>query len=334
MIRLVALILAFAAAGVASATYSIVARDGETGQLGVAVQSHWFDVGSVVPWAEAGVGAVATQSLAEISYGPMGLDLMRSGKSAGDAFEALRSVDPAPEVRQVAMIDADGRVLSFTGDSCIPVVGSVSHVNKNGDSWACQANMMHLEGVAEAMSDAFEESAGEPLSERMMRAMEAAQKAGGDVRGKQSASILVVSGERGAGWRGREMDLRVADHTEPLKELRRLLDLHRAYDEMNAGDRALEEDDLGAALEHYHAAQELNPTNVEMSFWTGVTLAGNGRVEEAIPFFRTAFNDPNGTKSGAEGGSDWPGLLRRLPQSGLFPDDDELIERILTEAGH
>ncbi len=332
MTRLFALLVSLLVAHAASATYSIVARDGETGQMGVAVQSHWFDVASVVPWAEAGVGAVATQSLAEISYGPMGLDLMRSGKGASEALEALLAVDPAANVRQVAMIDADGFAAQHTGESCIAVVGSAASTNAAGDAWACQANMMHEGGVAAAMSDAFNASAGEPLSERMMRALEAAQGAGGDVRGRQSASILVVSGERGAGWRGREIDLRVADHPQPLAELRRLLDLHAAYEEMNAGDRALEHDDLPAALAHYRRAQELNPTNVEMSFWTGVTLAGNGRVDESIPFFRTAFADPNAVSTPADGGSDWPALLERLPASGLFPDDADLIHRILTEA--
>ncbi len=194
MIRFLGVMLVLACASAASATYSIVARDGKTGQIGVAVQSHWFDVGSVVPWAEAGVGAVATQSLAEISYGPMGLDLMRSGKSASEALEALTSVDPGQAVRQVAMIDADGVVVQHTGDSCIAVAEHTSGTSDDGDAWACQANMMHFAGVAEAMSAAFEASAGQPLAERMMAAMDAAQAAGGDIRGMQSASILVVSG--------------------------------------------------------------------------------------------------------------------------------------------
>lgn len=313
-------------------TFSIVARDGATGEMGVAVQSHWFDVGSVVPWAEAGVGAVATQSLAEPAYGPRGLDLMRSGMGAQAALSALTGADPGQAVRQVAMIDATGGLAQHTGTSCIATASQAHGSTGDGTVWACQSNMMHRPGVPEAMSTAFENAAGEDLAERLVRALEAAQRAGGDIRGKQSAAILVVSGELGEGWRGRELDLRIADHPAPVKELRRQLELSRAYEHMNAGDRALENNDLAGALAHYHAAQDLNPTNVEMSFWTGVTLAGNGRVDESIPFFQAAFADPARLKDGSDGGSDWVLLLRRLPDSGLFPDDADLIDRIITEA--
>jgi len=314
------------------ATYSIVARDGATGQLGVAVQSHWFDVASVVPWAEAGIGAVATQSLVERSYGPLGIELMRAGEPAEQALTALVAIDAAERYRQVAMIDAAGEIAQHTGASCIAEAGQVSGRNDAGDSWACQANLMHEDGVPGAMSRAFQDASGQPLAERLMRALEAAQDAGGDARGKQSASILVVSGDRGESWRGRLIDLRVASHPRPLHELRRLLTLHRAYEHMNSGDHALEQGDLAGALEHYNAAQELEPMSAEMAFWTGVALAQEDRVEDAIPFFQKALADPNATKPPEEGGSDWPEVLRRLPAAGLFPNDHALIERILTAA--
>lgn len=313
-------------------TYSIVARDAVTGELGVAVQSHWFDVGSVVPWAEAGVGAVATQSLVRVSYGPLGLELMRGGLPAPEALDALRAVDDGADLRQIAMIDAAGRVTSATGGAAIAEVSAFSEYTSTY-SIACLANMMHDPGVANAMAAAFKNAPeGSDLAERMMLALEAAQQAGGDIRGMQSASILVVGGEKGDGWRGRHLDLRVADHTQPLAELRRLVTLHRAYSQMDLGDTAMEQGDFLQALVHFNAAQELNPDHVEMAFWTGVTLAKNGRADESIPFFRRALADPNAGKPKAEGGSDWAELLRRLPASGLFPDDHELIARILKDA--
>ena len=314
------------------ATYSVVARDGATGRLGVAVQSHWFDVASVVPWAEAGIGAVATQSLVERSYGPLGIELMRAGEPAPNALRALVAIDKAAHYRQVAMIDAAGNIAQHTGADCIREAGHVSGETDDGDAWACQANLMHEPGVPLAMSHAFRESKGQPLAERLMLTLEAAQHAGGDARGKQSASILVVSGDRGETWRGQLVDLRVASSDTPLEDLRRLLTLHRAYEHMNKGDHALERGDLPAALKHYNAAQELDPSSYEMAFWTGVALAQNDRVDDAIPFFRKAFADPKMNRPPARGGADWPELLRRLPESGLFPSDRDLIQRITSEA--
>lgn len=299
-------------------TFSIVARDKKTGQLGVAVQSHWFSVGSVVPWARSGVGVVATQSLVDVRYGPMGLALMGGGRNAGEALKALTASDEARDVRQVAMIDVHGGVAVHTGGRCIAVAGDATGTAPDGSVYSAQANMMAHPGVPEAMARAFEGAQGD-LADRLMAALHAAQGAGGDIRGRQSAAILVVRGEStGQEWRDRIVDLRVEDNPRPLVELDRLLTLNRAYEHMNAGDGAIEHGDSDAALREYAAAMDLAPGNAEMVFWTAVSLVNAGRVDEAMPYFAKAFAD----------GADWRQLLRRLPASGLFPDDEALIERI------
>lgn len=299
------------------ATYSIVARDGKTGDFGVAVQSHWFQVGAVVPWAEAGVGAVATQSFVEVSYGPEGLALMKQGLSAQEALDRLVKADEERDVRQVAMIDAKGRVAAWTGPKCIRAAGHAT-----GDGFSVQANLMDKDTVWPAMKKAFEESEGD-LAERMLAAMEAAQNEGGDIRGKQSAAILVVRAKPGEQpWADRLVDLRIADHPEPLKELRRLLDLHRAYESMNAGDVAMAEGDTAAANRHYSQAASLAPQIEELPFWQAVTLFSVGQEDEALPIFRDVF-----TRN-----ADWTRLVPRLPASGLLPDDPEKIEKILSVA--
>lgn len=300
------------------ATYSIVARDPETGQLGVAVQSHWFSVGPIVPWAEAGIGAVATQSFVEPSYGPLGLALMKAGRSAPEALAGLLAADPHPEVRQVAMIDAAGRVAAHTGENAIVAAG-----HQTGENYSVQANLMESATVWPAMADAFEAAEGD-LAARMLAALEAAQAEGGDIRGRQSAAILVVSGEpTGKPWVDRIFDLRIEDHPEPLVELARLLDLARAYRDMNAGDEAMTEGDVAAAVERYNAAMQRVPDNAEMVYWTAVTLAGEGRIDEALPLFERAFAaDPR-----------WAVLTPRLVAAGLLPDDPTLMERILALPG-
>jgi len=203
------------------ATYSIVARDSATGELGVAVQSHWFSVGAVVPWAEAGVGAVATQSFIDPSYGALGLDLMRAGKSAPEALAALLAADAQRDVRQVGMVDARGRVARHTGRLCIPAAG-----DQAGAQYVVQANLMERATVWPAMARAFEAATGD-LAERLMAALEAAEAEGGDIRGRQSAALLVVKAHStGRPWADRRFDLRVEDHPEPLPELRRLLRLN------------------------------------------------------------------------------------------------------------
>jgi len=298
-------------------TFSIVARDPNTGELGVAVQSHWFSVGPIVPWAEAGVGAIATQSFVDSSYGPLGLALMRAGRSAPDALKALLAGDEGREVRQVAMIDALGRVDAWTGKNDIQAAGH--HV---GRDYSVQANLMMNDRIWPAMAAAFEATKGD-LAERMLAALDAAQAAGGDIRGRQSAALIVVSGKpTGQAWKDRVFDLRVDDSAEPLKELRRLVTLQRAYNHMNAGDLAVEKKDNEGALREYGAAEQLVPDNAEMIYWHAVALVNMGRVEESLPLFRRVFQmDRN-----------WATLTPRLPKSGLLPDDPKLIERILSVA--
>ena len=296
-------------------TFSIVARDPATGELGVAVQSHWFSVGSIVAWAEAGVGAVATQSFVDPSYGKNGLDLMRSGRSATDTVKELLAKDEAREVRQVAMIDAQGRVDAFTGKNDIQAAGHIV-----GNNFSVQANLMLNDKVWPAMARAFENTKGD-LADRMMAALDAAQLAGGDIRGRQSAALIVVTGKpTGQAWKDRTFDLRVDDNPEPLKELRRLVTLQRAYNHMNAGDLAVEKKDNEGALREYSAAEKLVPNNAEMIYWHAVALVNMGRVDESLPLFRKVFGmDPN-----------WRTLTPRLPKSGLLPDDPKIINKILS----
>jgi len=295
-------------------TYSIVARDAATGQMGVAVQSHWFSVGPIVPWAEAGVGAVATQSFVRVDYGPEGLALMKQGVAAPEALERLVAADEARDVRQVAMIDSAGRVAAHTGSKCIQAAGH--HVGKG---YSVQANLMLDSGVWPAMSRAFESARGD-LAERMLAGLEAAQAAGGDIRGRQSAAILVVKGARSdKPWTDRVLELRIEDHPEPIKELRRLVQLWRAYEHMNAGDLAVEKNDIDAAVKQYAAAEAMFPDMHEFIFWHAVTLAQKGRLDEALPLFGQAFLlQPS-----------WHILVPRLPASGLLPADEKTIQKIL-----
>lgn len=295
-------------------TFSIVARDPATGELGVAVQSHWFSVGSIVAWAEAGVGAVATQSFVDPSYGPLGLSLMRTGKSGPDALKSLLAGDEGRDVRQVAMIDAQGRVDAWTGKNDIQAAGH--HVGKD---YSVQANLMLNDKIWPAMAKAFESTKGD-LADRMMAALDAAQAAGGDIRGRQSAAIIIVTGKpTGLPWKDRTFDLRVDDSPEPLRELRRLITLQRAYNHMNAGDLAVEKKDNEGALREYGAAEKLVPDNAEMIYWHAVALVNMGRVDESLPLFKRVFTmDRN-----------WIELTPRLPKSGLLPDDPKLIERIV-----
>ncbi|MFQ5550884.1 MAG: DUF1028 domain-containing protein, partial [Gemmatimonadales bacterium] len=285
-----------------------------TGQLGVAVQSHWFSVGSIVSWAEPGVGAVATQSFVDPAYGPLGLDLMRSGKTAEAALTSLLAGDARPDVRQVAMVDADGNVVVHTGANAI-----IEACDRVGDGFSVQANLMLKPTVCDAMYGAFSTASGD-LGERLMAALEAAQAEGGDIRGAQSAAILVVSGDRSTpAWGGRVYDLRIEDDPEPVKEMRRLLTVAKAYNYMNQGDEFMTEGDVQRAVEAYGAAEAMLPDNHEMVFWHAATLVGIGRVDEALPLFRKAF----------EMWPDWRTLVPRLPAAGLLPDDPELIERIV-----
>jgi uncharacterized Ntn-hydrolase superfamily protein len=262
-------------------TYSIVARDPGTGELGVAVQSHWFAVGPIVPWVRPGVGAVATQSIAEPAYGPNGLDRLAAGEAPGSALDALLAADDRSRFRQVAMIDAHGVVAVHTGPGCIAHAGHVA-----GGQFSAQANMMSSPEVWPAMAAAFE-AAGGHLSRRLLAALEAAEGHGGDARGRQSAA-LVVAPPDGDGWR-RAIDVRVDDHPEPLAELGRLLDLAEAYALAGEGDELVGEGRHDEAGERYRRASELAPDNHELLFWSGLAAAQAGdlaagmqRVREAI----------------------------------------------------
>jgi len=296
-------------------TYSIVARDPATGEMGVAVQSNWFSVGSLVSWAEAGVGAIATQSFVNASFGPRGLELLKEGRDAQSVLEELIGSDEGRDMRQLAIIDAQGRVAAWTGQACIPDAGHYT-----GENFSVQANLMLNDTVWPAMAAAFRSAEG-PLAERMVAALEAAQEAGGDIRGKQSAAILVVRGEStGKVWEDRLIDLRVEDHPEPVKEIRRLLTMFRAYEHMNNGDLALEHNDIDGALREYGAAQEMFPDNLEMKYWHAVSLANIGRVDQSLPIFREIFRRD----------SNWRTLSERLPSIGLLTVSEADLQRILS----
>src|SRR5579875_2113160 len=276
-------------------TYSIVARDPATGQLGVAVQSHFFSVGSVVTWARPGVGAVATQANARLDYGPRGLELMAAGRSAPDALEELRAADPGAAFRQVAMVDAGGEVVGYTGPNCIRYAGDVQ-----ADAVSCQANIMTREGVPEAMLDAFLWRSG-PLAERLLAALVAAEEAGGDLRGRQSAALLVVPGS-GEPWET-VVSLRVEDDEDPLDELARLLRLHAAYRLVGEGDEASARGDVAAAAERFRRAAELADDEPEIRFWGALGMAQSGDEDAAL----------RGLAEVCAEDAAWRELLARLP---------------------
>jgi uncharacterized Ntn-hydrolase superfamily protein len=331
-------------------TFSIVARDPQTGEIGVAVQSHWFAVGQSVIWAEAGVGAVATQSFIDPSYGPRGLFLMRTGTDAQHAMMSLIAADPNSNVRQLAFVDAQGQVASWTGLKDIQAAGNACGAPPNtvpggdatGDSasgggvwcvgtdFSVQANLMSNDKVWPAMAKAFQEAKGD-LAERMLAALDAGQAAGGDIRGRQSAALIVVKAKSsGKPWEDRIFDLRVDDADYPLKELRRLVALQRAYNHMNAGDLAVEHKDNEGALREYSTAEEIASKTVgvlpsrlaEMIYWHAVALINMGRIDESLPLFKKVFAmDAN-----------WATLTPRLPKSGLLPNDPRLIDKIVAQA--
>ena len=297
-------------------TYSIVAYDEKTGQLGVAVQSHWFSVGTVVPWAKAGVGAVATQSIAEPSYGPKGLALMEQGIPADEVLQSLLAKDSGENVRQIGMVDANGNVGAHTGARCIRYAG-----HKIGKHYSVQANIMEKPTVPNAMSKAFENAKGD-LAERMLVALEAAEKEGGDLRGKQSAAILVVSGNpSGDAWKDRIVDIQIGDHHDPLGELRRLLNISKAYHHAQKGDEYMEKDKMDLALQEYSLAANLYPENPELPFWTAVTLAQTGELEKALPIFKDVFSKNKSLRE----------LIPRIIESGFLKDDQEMVDQILNQ---
>ncbi len=279
-------------------TYSIVARDGDTAELGVAVQSHWFSVGPIVGWARPGVGAVATQANVELSYGPRGLALMSQDASAQQALERLTGADAGASSRQVAMVDTHGRVAAHTGSDCMPAAGHVT-----GEGVSCQANIMANDSVWGAMLETFTAARG-TLRDRLLGALDAAEAAGGDLRGRQSAAILVVPGA-GEEWES-VVSLRVEDHPEPLLELRRLCELHDAYVVAGDADALAGEARHEEAAALYRAAAAMAPESDELRFWAGLGAAHLGDVEEGVRLVADAIAVQPG----------WRELLGRLsPQA-------------------
>lgn len=275
-------------------TYSIVARDSDTGEMGTAVQSHWFSVGPIVPWARAGVGAVATQANAEVSYGPLALELLANGASAPDALAQLLAADPGSATRQVAIVDIAGAVAAHTGCECIAFAGDCQ-----GEGVSCQANIMASERVWPAMLEAFEGHQGS-LTARLLAALQAAELAGGDVRGRQSAALLVVPAE-GTPW-DTVVSLRVEDHPEPLVELARLNRLHDAYVLAGLGDERVGEGRHDEAATLFLRASELAPESHELRFWAGLGAAQAGDMDVALAYVKEAIAAQPG----------WRELLRRL----------------------
>src|SRR5579875_3128113 len=289
-------------------TYSIVARDPANGQLGVAVQSHFFSVGSVVTWARPGAGAVATQANARLEYGPRGLELMSEGRSAAEALEALRAQDPGAAARQVAMVDASGGAAGYTGENCIRYAGDVQ-----ADAVSCQANIMTREGVPEAMLDAFLWRSG-PLAERLLAALVAAEEAGGDLRGRQSAALLVVPGS-GEPWET-VVSLRVEDDEDPLGELTRLLRLHGAYAMLGEGG-ATAQGEAASAADRFRRASELAAGEREIRFWGALGMAEAGDEDGAVrELSAICAEDPA-----------WRELLARLPDE-IGPAAERLLARL------
>jgi uncharacterized Ntn-hydrolase superfamily protein len=261
-------------------TYSIVALDTQTGELGAAVQSHWFSVGSLCTWARPGIGAVATQSVVEPAHGPHALDRLEHGEDAPAALASVLGYDPLARVRQVGVVDANGNIGVHTGPDCIPEAGHAT-----GEHWTCQANMMARATVPDAMSAAFGAAPGD-LAGRLMTALEGAEAEGGDVRGRQSAALLVApaAGER---WLAR-VDLRVEDHEDPIGELRRLLGLQRAYELAGEADELMGEGRADEAAGRYVRASELAPESDELLFWAGLAIAHSGDIARGADAVRRA----------------------------------------------
>jgi uncharacterized Ntn-hydrolase superfamily protein len=296
-------------------TYSIVARDPATGEFGVAVQSHFFGVGPVVPWLEPGIGAVATQATVNVSFGPMGLELLRSGQGAEEVVARLVASDSAAEKRQVAVVDAHGRAAAHTGAGCIPAFGHVI-----GDGFSVQGNLLRADAVWQSMATAYEGAAGRPFWERLLITLEAAEENGGDVRGRQSAALVIVAAEVTPDpWAGRLLDVRVDDHADPLRELRRLAAMSEAYRLM--GELESPSNDERPMDERYAEARAMAPDAMELVFWRGIALANSGNERAARDELSIAF----------AADATWRETLRHVAAAGLVGTNPALIERLLAE---
>ena len=290
-------------------TYSIVARDEKTGDMAVGVQSHWFSVGTSVSWAEAGVGAIATQSLTQKSFGFRGLALLKAGKTAPETLDILLSDDPNREDRQVGIVDSKGNVANFTGRKCMAFAGEI-----RGRNYAVQSNMMETDQVPAAMSQAFEANANLPLAERILAAMKAAQKAGGDIRGEQSAAILVVKGQAtGKPWDDNHLvDLRVDDNPNAIAEMERLMRTFRAYEQMDNGYLALEKNARDSAMRKFETAMRMLPENLEIQYWVAIESANGGDMKRAASLLHGIFARA----------PVWRELTRRVHQAGILRVED------------
>ncbi len=294
-------------------TYSIIALDPATGMVGVGVQTHYFAVGRLVPWAEAGVGAVATQAFVNPDYGPGGLDAMRQGMDPGEALAKLLEQDEGRDSRQVAMLNTEGVGAVHTGTACLAAAG-----HRCGDGYSVQGNMLRSDKSFDAMAEAYDRAEG-VLAERLLQALEAGELAGGDARGRQSAALLVVSGDKQSRrWHGVELDLRVDDHPMPLLELRRLYDVHRSYGAMRDATSAVAEDDLKLALRHLAEAERLCPDNPEFAFWVALRMVAS-HEQQAYELLQSVFKTEPGFRD----------LLQSMPGSGMLPEDPALVARLL-----
>ncbi len=296
-------------------TYSIVARDPETGRFGVAVQSHYLGVGPVVPWLEAGVGAIATQASVNISFGPIGLEMLRAGRSASEVVAALVASDPEAKARQLGVVDAGGRSAAHTGAECIRACG-----HRLGEGYTVQGNLLERDTCWPAMAAAYDSALAEgaPFVERLLRAMEAAEAEGGDVRGRQSAAIMVASADlQQAPWRGRLLDMRIEDHPDPVPELRRIVTMQLAYNLLD--DEGDEARSGRSAAERYALARQMAPHAYELVFWGGVQLAISGDLDGARRELATAF----------AADTRWRTTLQHLADSGREGITPELATALL-----
>ncbi len=298
-------------------TFSIIAKDTITGEIAVAVQSHWFSVGTTVSWAEGGVGAVATQSFANRDFGPEGLRHMKDGMSANAVLDKLINEDEGKDFRQVGIVDNNGNIAVFTGDRCLDEAGHIS-----GNNYAIMANLMENDSVWHKMDAAYQAGAAKPLAERVIDALKAGQEAGGDLRGKQSAAMKIVNGKSSKKpWNDVVVDLRVDDHPDPIAELERLYHVHKGFQYMNRGDLAAEAADVEAAVSAYESAEELLPDNLEPKFWHAVMLYNNQDDEKAKPLLHEVFTQDK----------NWAVLFQRLPKSGLLKLSEEEVQAIVAD---
>jgi uncharacterized Ntn-hydrolase superfamily protein len=296
-------------------TFSIVARDSKTGELGVAVQSHWFSVGTSVAWGEAGVGVVATQSFINKSYGLRALELLKAGKSPEEALSQLIVEDEGRDYRQVAILDQLGRTATYTGNKCIEVAN-----HSSGENFSVQANMMLNNQVVPAMEKAWKENDKLPLAERLVEVLKAGQKVGGDIRGKQAAALMIYAPESTREpWNDKRIDLRVDDAADPIQEINRLLNVFRAYEHMNKGDLYVEKNEMVKAMEEYGLAMKLFPDNLEMQYWTAITLANNKDIKQASFMLQQIYkSDPN-----------WRELTKRLPKAGVLQVTEQELKELI-----